>query len=143
MSRRLVYWASRILACGFGFLLVYASLDKLLYPADFAKSVENYRIVGAGLSALVAVWLPAFEAILGLMVIAGIWPKEAAFLNASLMFVFLALVVQAFVRGLDIECGCFGSHSSSIGIWKLLENVVFALAAGVLLWLESKKVDSW
>jgi hypothetical protein len=114
-------------------------MDKLLYPAVFARSVENYRVVGAGLSALVAVGLPAFEAVLGLMLIAGVWRKEAAFLNAGLMLVFLVLVGQAFARGLDIECGCFGSHSSSIGILKLLENLGLAIAAAALFWMESKR----
>ncbi len=141
MIGRWYFWVDRILSWGLGFLLVFASLDKLIYPAVFAQSVENYQVVGAGLSALTAMWLPSFEAVVGLMLIVGVWRRTAAFLNAGLMGVFLILVVQAFARGLDIQCGCFGAYSESIGMWKLLENIGLTVAAILLYWLETKRFN--
>ncbi|HDQ46292.1 MAG TPA: methylamine utilization MauE [bacterium] len=136
------YIARRVLGLGFGFLLLFAAMDKLLYPAVFAESVENYQVIGAGLSLFVAVWLPAFEALLGLLLVAGVWRREAAFLNAALMTGFFILIVQAFIRGLDVECGCFGAGSSSIGFWKLLENAGLAAAAFILFRMEAGRTSS-
>lgn len=122
-------------------MLIYAALDKLIDPRSFALSIENYQAVGKGFSMLVALWLPAFEMVLGLLLLLLIWPRSATLLNAGLFVGFLLLVVQAYARGLDIECGCFGSHSSSIGPLKLLENALLAGCA-VGLWKLTKGSNS-
>ena len=94
--------------------------------------VENYQVIGKSLSIWVAVWLPATELLLGLMLILGLWPVAGLLLNAGLMTGFLILVSQAWIRGLDIECGCYGSEGSTIGLFKVLQNIVLA---GLSIWL--------
>ena len=49
---------------------------------------------------------------------------------AGLMAVFTLAVLAALVRGLDIECGCFGTaDASQVGVVKVLENLgMLALA---------------
>jgi hypothetical protein len=48
-----------------------------------------------------------------------------------MMAVFIVAVAVAMARGLDIECGCFGTADGTrVGFVKLLENSgMFALAA--------------
>lgn len=138
MNAGLRYVLVRLLSIFFGVVLIVAALDKLIDPYAFALSIENYRVVGKGLSMLAALWLPAFELLLGLLLLTGIWPRSATLLNCGLFFVFLILVVQAYARGLDIECGCFGSHSGTIGPLKLLENLLFAGSA-VFLFRQAAK----
>ena len=98
----------------------------------FSTLQRRCDLIGKSLSLWVAVWLPATELILGLMLIFGLWPMASLLMNAGLMTVFLVLVSQAWIRGLDIECGCYGSEGSTIGPLKILQNI---LLTGLSIWL--------
>lgn len=128
-------WIPRFLRIGFGLLLIYAAIDKIRYPLDFAQMVENYRVVGEDLSYWIAVFIPSLEIILGLLLMSGFWRRTAALMTMALMLVFLVLVTQAYVRGLDVHCGCFstGEEGEAIGPMKIFSNIVYALLSIVLV----------
>lgn len=127
-----------LLRIGFGLLLGYASIDKILHPYDFAQAVTNYRVIGESLSYLVATLLPYVELFTALCLITGFWLQSAIWMNLVLMWMFLILVLQAFLRGLDIHCGCFAvKGESTIGPMKIGENLLLAFLSLVLLCLGS------
>lgn len=133
-------WLALALRLGFGILLVAASVDKIIHPFGFAQAVENYRLIGEGLSRWVAVWLPYLELLIGLLLILGVWMDAAVLMNAFLMTAFFLLIVQAYLRRLDISCGCFVvGEASPIGAVKIVENVVFGSASIFLVWLVFQK----
>jgi uncharacterized membrane protein YphA (DoxX/SURF4 family) len=141
MNPKLNKWIYLILRIGFGVILIWASVDKILHPVDFASSVTNYRVLGDGLSRWVAVWIPYLEALTGLLLILGIWSDATVMINGILMAVFLILVIQAYIRGLDINCGCFAVKGEApIGLLKITENVVFTCGACVLIWWRFKRL---
>jgi len=120
----LLHWA---LAIGLGAAFVYASVDKIAKPAEFAKIVYSYRLVGPGQSLgyvpanALAVTLPWVEAVAGLLLILGLWRREAAALVSALLVVFLIAVGQALLRGIGVEnCGCFGLGGGGRGAGLLL-----------------------
>jgi putative oxidoreductase len=134
--RKTAHW---ILRLGFAVLLGWASVDKILHPYPFARDVLNYRVVNEGLSYLTAVWLPYLELFTAVCLLTGFWLEAAVVLNAILMWTFLGLVLQAFLRRLDIHCGCFTVKGDSvIGPLKIAENTVFALLGLVLAGLVLK-----
>ena len=134
-SNALGNWIFRFLRIGFGILLILASIDKISHPFEFAKMVENYQIIGSGLSYWIAVWFPYLECLLGLLLLINIWMDAATLMNAFFMFLFLVLVFQAYLRGLDIECGCFSvTDSGPINLMKLMENGLFTGFSLFLLW---------
>jgi putative oxidoreductase len=129
--RKTALWFLRL---GFAILLGWASVDKILYPYLFARDVINYRVVNEGFSYLTAIWLPYLELFTAACLVTGIWLEAASALNAILMWTFLALILQAFFRRLDIHCGCFTVKGESvIGPLKIAENTVFALLGLVLV----------
>lgn len=138
MNPSTLKWTKLALRIAFGLLLLYAAYEKLLYPFAFAEAVENYRVFGALISQLAAVFIPAFELVLGIMLLAGFWKESAALMNLLLMAAFLVLVAQAAFRGLDIVCGCFGSESSKVGWIKLFENVLYFGFAGLYYYLTAR-----
>lgn len=108
-----------------GFLFIYAASGKLADPLLFSQTIENYQVFGTILSRWAAVIVPFLEMLLGLMLIGGIWLKEATSLTLFLYLMFDALVLQAYFRGLDISCGCFSQTGESpIDFWKLAENAL-------------------
>ncbi|MBI5250023.1 MAG: DoxX family membrane protein [Desulfomonile tiedjei] len=119
-----------------GALFVYASVHKILNPADFAVSVRNYMIIPPAWSNLVALTLPWVEIAAGAFLIAGIQIKPAALLTTGMLGVFLAAIIHAYSIGLDIDCGCFGSASTSagkIGTYHLLRDGTLFLSSLFIL----------
>ncbi len=96
-----------------GFLFIYASVDKILHPAQFAKIVYNYRILPGFLINLFAMILPWIEFLTGAFLILGIATEAVAFLASGLMLIFMIALGVSLIRGLDINCGCFSTAPSS------------------------------
>jgi uncharacterized membrane protein YphA (DoxX/SURF4 family) len=93
--------------------------------------VGNYWLVPHELINLVAVLVPWLEITAGLFVLAGIWLRAAALVITSLTVMFFVVIVSALVRGLNIECGCFGTIGGThIGLMNLaIDSALFFLAA--------------
>jgi uncharacterized membrane protein YphA (DoxX/SURF4 family) len=90
-----------------GAFFVYASLDKIASPAGFAKIVYQWQVAGPVPSNLVAATLPWVELLAGLLLIVGVWRREAALVIALLLVVFLAASASVLARGIDVQnCGC-------------------------------------
>ena len=99
-----------------GGYFIYASIDKIADPYAFARVIEAYEFSSSlGLSFLdtsLALILPWFEFILGLCLILGIVIDECLDLISALLIFFIIMLFQAYVKGLDISCGCSAEESS-------------------------------
>jgi uncharacterized membrane protein YphA (DoxX/SURF4 family) len=90
-----------------GAFFVFASLDKIVSPAGFARIVYQWQVAGPVPSNLVAATLPWVELLAGLLLIAGVWRREAALVIALLLVVFLGAAASVLARGIDVQnCGC-------------------------------------
>jgi len=95
-----------------GGIFIYASLDKIVHPLEFAKIIRNYQILPVFLITLPALILPWLELFAGICLVSGICERSAAMLLTFLLFLFIiALGVNAF-RGIDVSCGCFSTSAS-------------------------------
>jgi len=130
-SKSLFFWGRLIL----GGIFIFASLDKIHHPAVFAKIVYNYQIISGIWVNLIAIILPWIELLLGVLLIFGRWIPGALLLGNFLLTLFLSLLAFNFFRGLDINCGCFSTHSSQMAstIWAIGRDVVFLALAIYLL----------
>ncbi len=131
-------WA---LALALGGVFLYASADKILHPAEFARIVYHFHVIGPSqripplVPNLFSIALPWVEAIAGLALVGGIWRREAAALVAVMLTAFLIAIGSAMARGIDIEkCGCFSvtGEGTRAGAEKLAEDAGL-LAIAVLL----------
>jgi len=71
-------------------------------------AVNAYQVMPKPAVEVVAAVLPWFELALGLLVLIGVGTRLVAVISALLLLTFMAGVTQAWVRGLSIDCGCFG-----------------------------------
>ena len=124
-----------------GFLFLYASLDKIIYPSKFAEIIYNYRVLPVELVNICAILVPWIEVIIGVMLLIGIWVDASAFMLSSITFVFTFLIISAIFRGLNIECGCFSLDSEgSLVSWKRVIEDIFILIGGLyLVWFNWKR----
>ena len=113
-----------------GGLFVYAGVVKVVDPLGFAQDIRNYRLVGQAISFVAAVVLPWLEIVAGAFLIAGVWKRGAALVITGLLVFFIVLTLVTMARGLDVECGCFGSLSRKSG-WGVVFEDLGMLALGL------------
>ena len=93
-----------------GAIFLIAGGMKIAHPADFFSDLLGFKTpLPEFFLRVVAIWLPWLEAIAGLALIADFWAETVRPLVASLCLIFGLMLGQAVVRGLDLNCGCFGS----------------------------------
>jgi uncharacterized membrane protein YphA (DoxX/SURF4 family) len=117
-----------------GGLFVYAGAVKVLDPLGFAQDIRNYRLVGQSLSFVAALLLPWLEIMAGAFLVAGVWRRGAALVISGLLVFFIVLTVVTMVRGLDVDCGCFGALSRKAG-WSVILEDLAMLYLGLCLLL--------
>jgi uncharacterized membrane protein YphA (DoxX/SURF4 family) len=107
-----------------GLLFVMSSLEKIVDPAAFAHSIENYKILPSWLPMTVATILPWLELLCGFALLFGIFLRGSALLLSTMLIVFTGAVISGVLRGLDISCGCFtlDPTAEKIGWLKVLQN---------------------
>ena len=130
---QIIYYGPRLIL---GVVFIYASFDKILHPALFAKIVYNYQILPDGLINSTAVVLPWLEFIMGIFFIIGFWMPGTVVLSNILLLSYLGALLFNVARGLDISCGCFStSTESSINIWYVLWDASFLLLSVYLFFV--------
>ena len=127
-----------------GGVFIYASLDKIANPAEFAKAIGNYHVLPFGLENLLALFLPWLELITGNLLIAGIMVDGATILIISMNIVFIFAISQALARGISIECGCFSVSTeggSNIGFQTILRDFVYLIMAFIIFYRQDKRLE--
>ena len=127
-----------------GIVLIYASIDKIIHPAEFAKAIGNYNVLPFGLENLLGIVLPVLELLVGTCLVLGIMINGSAIIAAGMMVVFIIALSQALFRGIDINCGCFkvtvenGGHQ--VGIRRIIEDFIYL---GMALMVLSRGERKW
>lgn len=121
-----------------GVIFVYAGIPKILRPDEFADAINNYRILPFFLVNIFAICLPYVELLFGLFLILGFRIKSASFGILILMFVFIAAIISALIRGIDINCGCFGTSNEIISYKEIIRDFLF-LGMALVTFLKTPK----
>jgi uncharacterized membrane protein YphA (DoxX/SURF4 family) len=116
-----ILWVFRIVVGG---VFIWAGLLKILDTLEFAQSIANYRVFSRDLSFLIALVLPWFEVLCGILVILGIFRSASSLCLSGLLGAFLILITVTILRGLDVDCGCFGSIGRHVDYRLLLTDIV-------------------
>ncbi len=132
-----------ILRLVLGVTFVYASLDKIAHPDQFAKIVYNYKILPDFLINVFAVTLPWVELLAGLFLIVGIFTESASLLISFLLVLFLIAISINVLRGVDLNCGCFSTDPAGKkeGISLLFKDFLF-LFMGLMVFFFNKGFGS-
>ena len=108
-----------------GFVFIYAGILKISDPAGFSDAINNYDLLPLSIVNFFAITLPWIEVVAGLFLMFGISVKENSFIISVMLVAFILAIAISLGRGLNIECGCFGTSSGTkVGIIKLVENIV-------------------
>ena len=125
-----------------GAVFAYAGVIKIQEAADFADAITGFRLLPSGLSDLLALGLPPFEILLGAWLVVGWKRRTAAFCTLVLCGIFLLALVSAEVRGIAVDCGCFGTAAGSLSagqrLWLSIGRDMALLVAAGVVYVESR-----
>lgn len=127
-----------------GGIFIYASLDKIAHPQEFARIVANYGILPDFLVTLPALVLPWLELIAGLCLVSGLWVRSAATLLSLLLLVFILALGFNAARGISLSCGCFSSSvADKENIYVLIfRDLLFLLPGLLIIFFHRERKDS-
>ena len=118
-----------------GCIFIVASLDKIIHPELFARTVYNYQFVPEVAVNVVALWIPWLELVAGLFLLLGFWVRGSVLLLIGLLLVFVGALGFNLARGLDVACGCFSTTSKDpVTALTLVRDSVFLVVALYLFW---------
>lgn len=122
-----------------GVVFIYAAISKASDPEGFARAIANYKLLPIFLINILALILPWIELCAGILLVFGVLVKENSMILGGLLVVFVIAILISLARGLNIDCGCFGTvGGTKVGIQKILENIGLLLSAIILIKFESK-----
>jgi uncharacterized membrane protein YphA (DoxX/SURF4 family) len=99
----------------------------------FAMQVDSYQLLSASAADFVAHTLPFFELFLGLWLLSGIALRMSSVVATLLLGGFYATLIRTYMKGLEINCGCFGPGERLTPKRLALEALMLVLALGVAI----------
>lgn len=128
-----------------GALFMFAGVAKLGDPAAFALEIANYRMLpAASIAPWLAVTLPGIEVATGAALLVGpkAWARAAALVITGLLVVFTAAVTQVVLRGINIQCGCFGGDAGPITWLTIVRDLVLLAMASALYVMSAPRAET-
>lgn len=93
---------------------MWAGFLKIFNILEFAKNIANYKVFPLRTSFFLALVVPWIELIREIFLITGIFRRASALLLSGFLAFFLVLITIIILRGLNIECACFGSFNQKV-----------------------------
>lgn len=129
-------WLTLAFRIIFGSVLLVAGGLKITDPYGSATSVRAYQILPVHIANFLGFVLPFIEVGLGIFLIIGIWVKYVSILSSAIMVIFVIAIAQAWIRGISLDCGCFGKgglrDTQELPVWNYTIEILRDLALAVL-----------
>ena len=108
-------WLGTVVRLFVGAVWIWAGVSKIGSPRTFTEAVRAYDATPEWLSKAIGYGLPVLELCIGILLVVGIAVRLAAIVSALLFLVFLIGIIQVGIRGIQLECGCFGGGGLTAG----------------------------
>ena len=126
-------WVVLIARLALATVFIYAAAAKLRQPWQlFTMTIDSYQMhLPVAIVNLLAQTLPWMELAIGLALIIGWKLRWFAAIAALLLAGFFSVMLRAYLRGLVIDCGCFGP-GERLGVKTLIrDGSLFAFSAAL------------
>jgi uncharacterized membrane protein YphA (DoxX/SURF4 family) len=120
-----LHWICRL---ALGGIFVYSGYVKWQAQLQFAADLAAYQLLPDTLIFPVAQYFPWLEIMLGVFLLIGWKMRWWALAASALMVFFIVLLAVTYFRGIDANCGCFGT-GDKISPLTMLRDSAFLLPA--------------
>jgi uncharacterized membrane protein YphA (DoxX/SURF4 family) len=131
-------WISTLARLGLAAVFLVAGGLKVGDLAESGRAVNAYRLMDYDTAKVIGAVQPFLEIAVGLLLLIGLAVRLSAAISALLLVVFIAGIISAWARGLQIDCGCFSSggavaaNDTKYGL-DIARDTGFLILAGILL----------
>ena len=135
-------WIELLARMALGGVFLVAGILKILDPGSLLSATETYQIIPYRWSYWLALYLPWVEVLAGLGILLRKAYPGSLFLITALLAVFLIALTQAWVRGLNIICGCFSkatAESAGRYVFYVTRDLSLLGLVGLLWWRQLGK----
>lgn len=120
-----MHWVCRLALAS---VFLYSGYMKLKAPLQFAADLSAYKLLPDTWIYPVSQYFPWLEIVLAVLLLIG-WKMRLWGIAASaLMLFFIALLSLTYIRGIDANCGCFGT-GDRISPLTILRDSAFLIPA--------------
>jgi len=120
-------------------IFIYSAYAKLKDPwYVFAGSIDSYRLLPPSATIWIAKTLPWFELVLGVLLVIGVKVRWLAIICGLLLAGFWLSMLRAYLKGMDIDCGCFGP-GERISPLTLARDSLMIILSAVVWWTAGKR----
>src|SRR5690348_5323679 len=102
-------WFALLARLVLGGVWLWAGLAKLPHPNASVSAVRAYQLIPTGTAETVGRVLPMLEIVVGACLVLGLLVRVSGAVSALMLAAFIVGIVSVWVRGIEIDCGCFGS----------------------------------
>ncbi|MDR3202904.1 MAG: hypothetical protein LBT54_07240 [Bifidobacteriaceae bacterium] len=141
-------WLSLAVRLGLAAVALWAAIPKLMDLPQSRIAVGAYDVLPASLVGTVAVLLPLTELALGLLFAAGLLTRYTSIFFGLLLAVFIAGIAQAWARGINIDCGCFGgggalpAEQKAPYLFEIARDLAFIAGCVYLVWQPRSRLSA-
>jgi putative oxidoreductase len=107
---------------------LWAGMVHLWHDQDLVRTILHYRLVSEWTALLLARLIPPCEVVVGVCLLLQVKWQGALVLAMIMLMLFSAVLLQAWMRGLDIHCGCFGANGWSTAHALVRDLVLLGIA---------------
>jgi uncharacterized membrane protein YphA (DoxX/SURF4 family) len=100
--------AATLARLGLAVVFAIAGWSKVTDLTGSGRAVNAYQLMPFSLAKVVGAGLPFVELALALLLLVGLATRFAAAVASLLLAVYIVAITSVWVRGLSIDCGCFG-----------------------------------
>ena len=138
-------WIGLALRLVVGGVWIAAAVVKLPDPAQSVAAVRAYQLLPSAIVPTVGQLLPVIELVVGVCLVVGLLTRGAAVISAVLFVAFIIGISSAWVRGITIDCGCFGGggfdpDAASKYPWEIARDAALLLGSLYLAWRSSTRL---
>jgi len=122
-----------------GGVWIAAGLAKLPDPSGSVRAVRAYDLLPESVVPMVGHTLPILEIVVGACLVLGLLTRAMSLVSALMFLAFVVGISAAWVRGLQIDCGCFGgggfdADATSKYPWEIARDVGLLALSALLVW---------
>ncbi|HEV2687676.1 MAG TPA: MauE/DoxX family redox-associated membrane protein [Bryobacteraceae bacterium] len=122
-----------ILRLVLGAVFLYAAYTKLRQPwLLFAMSIDAYQLLPEWAVLTLGRTIPWLELVLGVLLAAGIGLRYTAAAASVLLGTFFAVMLHAYIKGMGIDCGCFGLGEKISPFTLMRDGALLALSLALI-----------
>jgi len=131
-------WFGLIARLILGGVLFAAGYLKIGTPDKSQMAVRAYEMLPISAANFLGLALPPIEIVIGALLIVGALTRAMAALAGFTMCIFIIAIGQAWARGLNIDCGCFGGGGAidpgeTKYLQEILRDIGLVFLAGYLI----------